>query len=343
MDDSLKKLIRGFVFNDVDPELIGEPRNLGFGWTLRRATSDELNNPQLRWRLKSYAQLRGYEHGVPVVLQDVQRKSETWVINEHRLTEVQMHEVSRVSVLESNGAPQISPWHLREALALADAELKIGCFLEPDINPHNMSFWWEYSGFRMNTFRPNDGELHEKRASVGDLTDLIETVKYMAENDIQDEIRRAIRLFMSLDAIPDDANMKRLGYFTVLEALLSHAPKSNDAADSIQRQLSRNLILIDNRLKDVERRLGFENFGDMKPENLIRKLYSYRSNIAHGGTGVKELVNLYEAVCDPAPWQSPSNDNDNPDPEWQGKWLRRLVRRVLFSAIREPQLITDLK
>lgn len=338
MNDSFKSHSRGFVFNDVDPGLFEEDRDLGFGWILRRIRPAELNNHHLRSGLRSYALLRGYEHGVPVVLQDVQRKSDTWVVNDHRLSEAQMHKICRVSVLESDGNPRITPWHLRYALGLADAELKVGCFLGPANS--GASFWWEYSGFRINNFRWDD-ELHQKRASVSDLSDLRETVQYMASKDVPDEIHGAIRLFLSLDALPDDANMKRLGYFAVIEALLSHP--SNDPVDSIRKQLSRNLILVDHRLKEVGRSLGFENFGDMSPDKLIGRLYSYRSNIAHGGNGVAALIKLNDAVENFDPWPKTQTSKSNPDTAWIGNWLRRLVRRVLFSAIREPQLITDLK
>lgn len=247
-----------------------------------------------------------------------------------------MQKVARVSVLESDGNPQIDPTRLRYALSLADAELKIGFITDSDFN-YSSDFWWEYTGFRIESSRIIDGELSEKRPSLHNLPDLIETIDCMANSDIHDELIGAVRLFLSLDALPDDANMKQLGYFSVIEALLSHAPKPNDSADSIQRQLTRNLILIDHRLREVGRSLGFDNFSPMKPEKLIKTLYTYRSKIAHGDNGVDQWRILDSSVKDRDIWPQAS------ELVWLRNWLRRLVRRVLFAAIREPQLVTDLK
>lgn len=80
--------------------------------------------------------------------------------------------------------------------------------------------------------------------------DLIENVELRRALDDQTyvAIARALRLFCDLDAVPETAPAKVLGYFSVLESLLAHAPSNTDPVDSITRQLKRNLVLLDHRM-----------------------------------------------------------------------------------------------
>lgn len=336
MNSEIEKLSRGFIFNDVEPDFLEDELNLGFGWNLRKATPEEISHKQVLFSLQSYAQLRGHRHGYPPVLQDVKKISKTHTYNAPPKTLDELREVARLSVVESNGNPEINHHYLKLALAISDAELRIGTFFDSDYNG-NISSWWEFSGFRINSSRMIDGELHLDRPSKQNIPDILETVSHMAKEPFQ-EVMNSIDLFMSLDQFPDETPMKHLGYFTVIESLLSHAPTPNDRADSIMRQLQRNLVLIDHRLQEVGKSLGFNNFGDQSPKNILKNLYSYRSCIAHGSDLREALVKIERTVQDWDVW-----GKDYGTFVWVGHWLRRLARRVLFAAIREPQLIVDLK
>jgi len=65
-----------------------------------------------------------------------------------------------------------------------------------------------------------------------------------------------------------------------------------------------------------------------------------RSALAHGGSYTKDLKWLWQ--------RRPTKDedkylNESQALKWFKKYLRTLVKRVLLQAMREPQLITDLK
>lgn len=102
-------------------------------------------------------------------------------------------------------------------------------------------------------------------------------------------------------------------------------------------QLQRNLTFIHNRLSDGYS-LGLNEFGKMKAQTVISKLYSYRSTIAHGGTDTTDLDSLVKAhkANEAKPWAETGI-------QWAERFIRRLIKRVLVYALREPDIVLDLK
>jgi hypothetical protein len=153
-------------------------------------------------------------------------------------------------------------------------------------------------------------------------------------------IKRAISMFMEQDNIRHDSYLKHLGYFTIIESLLSHKPNPGDSIDSISRQLKRNLILIENRMEGNDK-LWLNSFNGVNPDKVIAKLYEYRSEVAHGGTDFTKLFNWFSinkpVVLDEEIRNLTSGKN------WIGWYLRNLTKRIIVHSMKEPQLINDLK
>jgi hypothetical protein len=136
-------------------------------------------------------------------------------------------------------------------------------------------------------------------------------------------VRRVALQIQDLDALPTRSNMKFLGYFAILESLLVHEPKGTDPYESITRQVKQKLALLDNRWNP---RMDFSIFGPVSSEKIWRKMYEYRSSLAHGN-----------------------------EPDFKGKLkilkdrrsalalLRFAVKAVARQALLEPQLLGDLK
>jgi Apea-like HEPN len=126
-----------------------------------------------------------------------------------------------------------------------------------------------------------------------------------------------------LKSLPHRSPLRFLGYFAILEGLLTHAPKHSDPCDSITHQLKRKIALLDNRW---EHRVDYGPFGGAKPETIWTEMYSYRSRLAHGG--------------------SPEIGKDFSVLGSDGKALALLietVKAVFRQALLEPQLLTDLR
>jgi hypothetical protein len=128
---------------------------------------------------------------------------------------------------------------------------------------------------------------------------------------------------LELDALPSDSSLLFLGYFAILESLLTHQPKLSDTIDSITRQVKRKIVLLDNRWQP---RIDYSPFPKSTPEKIWSVMYSYRSCLAHGGKpdfkkDLQLLVGSDLALM----------------------LLKQAVKGVLRQALAEPQLIVDLR
>jgi Apea-like HEPN len=118
--------------------------------------------------------------------------------------------------------------------------------------------------------------------------------------------------------------LRFLGYFAVLESLLTHAPKPTDPYDSITRQVKKKILLLNRRF---EKPLDISRFGSVGHESLWGKMYSYRSAIAHGGSTDFNKGELQALLS----------------PEDALKLLAETTRAVARHALVEPQLVADLR
>ncbi|PCI48636.1 MAG: hypothetical protein COB51_04765 [Moraxellaceae bacterium] len=103
--------------------------------------------------------------------------------------------------------------------------------------------------------------------------------------------------------------------------------------DSIQRQLNRNINLLNNRLKKIGREIRFSGFSASNQKKILSKLYGYRSRIAHGGEAKESLDNLTKIRA----------GNERVDKLWVHDWMRDMVKLLLLASIIEPDLVMDLK
>lgn len=214
-------------------------------------------------------------------------------------------------------------YKIEQALRISDADLMVGPWVKRTNGIVQQMGAMQPIATRLNeTFQPQ---------SVGfDLDRLQAAIRARMEfsESTFPAIDASLDRFTQLDRVPI-GDLKLLGYFSILESLLSHAPKSNESADSISRQLTRNLILVHNRCPDGYG-LGLDE-ATCKASKLVNKLYALRSAIAHGNDQPKAIDQLNQVL----PSLSPRHNID--------AFVRRLLRRTLERALIEPALLTDLK
>jgi hypothetical protein len=152
---------------------------------------------------------------------------------------------------------------------------------------------------------------------------VIDAIENLAKGDWP-VIFSALARRAELRSAPARSLLRHLGYFIVIESLLTHAPAITDPADSISRQLQAKIPLLSHRM---ERPVPFEEFDDnADPVTLLKALYQYRSSIAHG-----------------APPEFSGKGRVLVSGERVGRFLEVTTRRLLRQAVLEPRLVTDLK
>jgi hypothetical protein len=137
-------------------------------------------------------------------------------------------------------------------------------------------------------------------------------------------IASATQAFEALKRIPSGNSLRVLGLFSVLEMLLTHNPNDRELGDSLAHQISTKVPLLMQRFSEPFDR---ENFGKGAPDSTVwKKLYEYRSAIAHGGQadfmGRLQLLDSPTVVLE---------------------YLDETVRRLVRHALDEPDLVDALK
>lgn len=156
------------------------------------------------------------------------------------------------------------------------------------------------------------------------------------------QIINAIEMFINLDAIADKHKIKHLGYFTIIENILTHKPEDGDPENSIGKQLVRNLTSIEKVPSKVSNML-LSKFEDEKTiKQVITHLYHYRSAIAHGNNKeeIKSLNWLYKykPTIEGLDCHYAHNKAN-----WIGWYLRKLTKTILVHSLKDPQFISKLK
>jgi hypothetical protein len=170
----------------------------------------------------------------------------------------------------------------------------------------------DFSPFSSQILRLVESDLSDLRTAYDQMLDV--RSKFVG-------LHRACSMFHRLCTMASHSNLSVLGYFSVIESLLTHNPHGD--YDSLGHQIRTKMSLLSNRFAEP---IDYKVFGDLTPDRAWSKLYEFRSRIAHGAEltfdgSLKALVNS-GTVED---------------------FLRETTRLILRQALREPQLFADLQ
>src|SRR5262245_53073493 len=137
------------------------------------------------------------------------------------------------------------------------------------------------------------------------------------------DFKRLVAQLGQLKGLPHSSPLRFLGYFALLEALLTHQPQPSDPYDSITRQVKKKLALLNHRWSPS---LDYSPFGGVKTDTIWSRMYDYRSLVAHGGTpnfaGKLALLKNHDAAL---------------------TLIKDTVKAVMRQTLAEPQLLVDLR
>ena len=222
------------------------------------------------------------------------------------------------------GCPEILDARVQRALDLADPELEFGfeVIFSPNLEP--AVFYHPRRLFNaLEGVRAVEGSFLEIQSNqAAKITDVIAQVVNTAPHT--QDCKRLIEQFDSIKHLPRESPLVFLGYFGILEALLTHAPKSTDPYDTITRQVKNKIALLNNNHWPY--RLDYSPFGGASPDTVWTRMYNYRSLLAHG---------------EPAALTGTLAVLGNPDRALS--LLKSAVKSSLLFALGKPDLMADLK
>jgi len=138
------------------------------------------------------------------------------------------------------------------------------------------------------------------------------------------DVKGLARQLGDLKTLPQESPLRFLGYFALLESLLTHLPNPSDPYESITRQVKQKIALLDNRWTP---KLDYGPFGGTPAEKVWTKVYAYRSNLAHGGKPDFTRGELAALA----------------GPEQALLLVKETVKAVVRHALIEPQLLVNLR
>jgi hypothetical protein len=210
------------------------------------------------------------------------------------------------------------------ACELIENEIELGfCFLS-DISGGQGFIW---NPFSLSTFFQNHNQpLRTKTLSQPDLTEIgrIFSLIQQLPQDFQ-HIGRALKRYDQIKWLPRHSEMAVIGLFSVIESLVSHAPKLTESADSLSHQLRTKIPMV---MKRFHRNFLHPNYfpGIASEEQLWNKLYAFRSKIVHGedtnlSGDLKQLQTLAAVIA----------------------FLRESSKKLLLLSLAEPEFMSGLK
>jgi hypothetical protein len=160
------------------------------------------------------------------------------------------------------------------------------------------------------------------RDEINRLFNLIKRYKSNSNQEYM-YINKALDDFRHLKMIPKRTSFFYVGMFSIIESLLTHNSSNSDKG--IVHQLATKLSLLNKRFEHpLELGKFFKSPASF--ENTIKKLYTYRSAIAHGDfADFKKELSALETK------------------ETASEFLYVLLKNVIIQSLKEPSLITDLK
>jgi len=220
--------------------------------------------------------------------------------------------------------PNTQIQNLQFAVNLLQADLDLGfnfVYWEEGQRPGIMTGGaTDFSILQSLLFLPGDGSLRVTADEIKSVNGYFQSIKTCEKE--HPHIHKAVNEFFQLRSLSRNSGMIVLGSFAVIESLVTHDPKED--FDSLNHQISTKMPLLSKRF---ERRLDYDtHFGQLTQEQIWKKLYAYRSALAHGT---------------PANFQTKFRVLKHPGNALG--FLREATKLTLLFAMKEPEFLADLQ
>lgn len=166
----------------------------------------------------------------------------------------------------------------------------------------------------------------ESQINVSRLVELCSNLQNLSNLDEENMfVQDALRKFFDLQRLPSMSEMYCLGLFSIIESLLAHSPRLNESLDSINHQLVNKLQFLNAEI--IHSPIDPSTFfAGIDHDKLWKKLYNYRSQIAH--TSKRHLSADHKAL------KSAQSITD---------FVEAKTKELLILALKKPSFLRHLK
>jgi hypothetical protein len=224
----------------------------------------------------------------------------------------------RYFVMAPEGTSDETPW-IRYAADISIRELELG----PTIS--TLHWGWVYNPGRL--FQFVSGLAFGEACTPFLESHAVELSSIYSRLKNHDKMIDVVQMASAIGQLKEmdrRSHLVVLGYFAMLESLLTHQPKPSDPNESITRQIKKKVALLDNRWSP---RIDYRAFSGAPPDRIWEKMYAYRSILAHGEKPDFERGNL-QTLGGSAQALS---------------LVKETVKSIARFALVDPQLLQDLK
>lgn len=295
------------------------PHNLGNGLILRKASVDEVKC------IKERKLIHHNSTSIPLFESSINQSEDGyfsfkvladserwlyWVIDQGKIDLSKIKSPAVNFILNND--------NLAYAASLLDCNLFLGfdiVFSESIVVAH--SFHQEYRKIQEANPMPVKPRLI-KLDEIKPFTEYLDRINSISKE--QEYLKNIIVEFFGLNSFTSRNKFKTLAKFALIESLITHNP--TDSGDTITKQIKAKVKLLNNRFTQPIKVSDFFKNGSL--DKILSELYSFRSAIAHGSTYVFKGKILESE-------------------EKAGYFIDILLRRIIVQALKEPQLLLDLK
>lgn len=213
--------------------------------------------------------------------------------------------------------------YIEHAANLLRNDITLGCsfFGSGSARVYNMALISTFFGDRQARIEMPEPIMDDELEQITTNYNLITAL----DNTRYPNISRAVEDFHQTKSITNRFTLKVLSYFSIIECLLTHPPRPDDRTDSVTRQITSKMCLLSKRF---QRELKYDSFfpNIPEPENVWKKLYLYRSLLAHGGD--IDFQQKFSTLI--------STDNIR-------SFLVESIKLLILYALKEPEFLADFQ
>jgi len=298
-----------------------DPVDLIEGCVFRRASPEEVT--LIRQYLGRFtANISGYEMPPRYEVQYIPREEgNSTKYDRKQLPENQW----KYWVVSFEGSNEVIHATIQPALALNDPEIEVGMTVTYNVFDNILCPGVLYNSGIIAKLSQSNFEFGEPQIRMADIHRIAAYCSHIRALPRDSFVRHALKILCDVQRLPVATDLGVLGYFSVLEAMITHKPRSQETLDSVLHQIRGKFALL--RKRFVRPMDYAQYFNDAGAKKLWGALYEYRSCLAHGVKADFQSGDLQLLKSKSAAWD----------------FIKEAAKNLIILGLDDPDFLADLR